>query len=301
MDKLLALRMFIDTVDANGFSAAARAAGVATSSVTRMVDALESELGTVLLNRSTRQISVTEAGADYYGKARAILEAVCAADAQVSDRGEQAVGLLRVCLPVAFGRRVVAPQVQLLLARHPGLDIDITLSDEISNLLSERIDVSIRLGSILRSEDIVSRKIGQFERWLVASPDYLSANPLLTQPLDLHQHQCLKFDYGAGSLPWTLQGQDETIELEVRGRLKSNNADLLHEAVLAGAGIALLADWLVKADVENGRLVRVLEQYQVSPGQTQTTINALYLPNHRGSTRVNTFINFLEKILANAS
>ncbi|SFL49097.1 LysR family transcriptional regulator [Azotobacter beijerinckii] len=301
MDKLLALRMFIETVDASGFSAAARAIGVATSSVTRMVDALETELGTVLLNRSTRQISVTEAGAAYYERGRAILEAVAEADAQVADRGDQPIGLLRVCMPVAFGRCVVAPHLQRLLARHPGLEVDVTLSDEISNLLSERIDVSIRLGSTLHSDDIVSRTIGHFQRWLVVSPDYLRAHPTPLLPIDLLQHECLRFNYGTTRQNWSLRGGGEDLQLEIRGRLKSNNADLLREAALAGAGVALLADWLVGPDVSSGRLIRLLGQYEVNPGQAQTSINALYLPNHRGSTRVSAFIDFLQEVLASAT
>lgn len=297
MDKLLALKLFVETVDAKGFSAAARQAGVATSSVTRMVGALEAELGTVLLNRSTRQVSLSEAGAAYYAKACAILEAVAEADAQVADRGEVPVGLLRVSVPVEFGRRIIAPHLGRLLARHPGLEINITLSDEIADLLSERIDVSIRLGNALLNEAIVSRPLGQFQRWLVVSPDYLATHPAPVHPEDLQHHQCLRFDYGNGQQDWTFLRADETLPVRVNGRLRSNNADMLREAALAGSGIALLADWLVKADVSSGRLTRLLEAYEVNPGQARTTINALYLPNHRGSRRVNAFIDFLEDVL----
>ncbi|MGE8499587.1 MAG: LysR family transcriptional regulator [Pseudomonas sp.] len=297
MDKLLALKLFVDTVDAKGFSAAARKAGVATSSVTRLVDALEAELGTVLLNRSTRQISLSEAGAAYYARARAILDAVAEADAQVADRGEEPVGLLRVSVPVEFGRRLIAPHLGRLLARHPGLELNLTLSDDIVDLLGERIDVSIRLGNALHNEDIVSRPIGQFQRWLVVSPDYLATHPLPTVPEDLLQHPCLRFDYGTPQQDWTFQRAGERHSVSVNGRLRSNNADMLREAALSGAGVALLADWLVRADVSSGRLTRLLEDYETNPGQARTSINALYLPNHRGSRRVNAFIDFLEEIL----
>lgn len=297
MDKLLALKLFVETVDARGFSAAARQAGVATSSVTRMVDALEAELGTVLLNRSTRQISLSEAGAAYYAKARAILDAVAEADAQVADRGEEPVGLLRVSVPVEFGRRLIAPHLGRLLARHPGLELNLTLSDEIVDLLGERIDVSIRLGNTLHNEDIVSRTVGKFQRWLVASPDYLATWPLPVEPDDLLQHECLRFDYGTPQQDWTFQRAGEARTVRIGGRLRSNNADMLREAALSGAGVALLADWLVRADVSSGRLTRLLEGYETNPGQAHTSINALYLPNHRGSRRVNAFIDFLEDIL----
>ncbi|MFP6851227.1 MAG: LysR family transcriptional regulator [Pseudomonas sp.] len=300
MDKLLALRSFVETVDAKGFSAAARRLGVATSSVTRMVDALEAELGTVLLNRSTRQISVSEAGAAYYEKACTILAAVAEADAQVADRGDEPVGLLRVSVPVEFGRRIIAPHLGRLLALHPGLEINLTLSDEISELLSERIDVSIRLGSTVRNDDIVSRGIGQFQRWLVASPDYLASNPLPKTPEELQEHQCLRFDYGHAMQDWRFLRDGEAVSVQVSGRLRSNNADMLREAALAGSGIALLADWLVKADVTSGRLTRLLEEYEINPGEVRTSINALYLPNHRGSRRVAAFIDFLEELLLNS-
>lgn len=297
MDKLLALKLFVETVDARGFSAAARKAGVATSSVTRLVDALETELGTVLLNRSTRQISLSEAGAAYYAKARAILDAVTEADAQVADRGDEPVGLLRVSVPVAFGRRLIAPHLGRLLARHPGLELNLTVSDEVVDLLGERIDVSIRLGNTLHSDDIVSRTVGQFERWLVASPDYMATRPLPVEPDDLLQHDCLRFDYGTPQQDWTFQRDGETRTVRIAGRLRSNNADMLREAALSGAGVALLADWLVRADVSSGQLTRLLENYETNPGQARTSINALYLPNHRGSRRVTAFIDFLEEIL----
>lgn len=147
MDKLLALKMFVETVDAKGFSAAARRLDLATSSITRTIDGLETELGAVLLNRSTRQVTVSEAGAAYYQRARKILEAVSEADAMIADRGDTPAGQLRVSLPVAFGRRCVAPYLSRLLTMHPKLELDITMTDAIVDLLGERIDVSIRRGA----------------------------------------------------------------------------------------------------------------------------------------------------------
>jgi DNA-binding transcriptional LysR family regulator len=148
------------------------------------------------------------------------------------------------------------------------------------------------------SDDIVSKKIGDFQRWVVASPEYLTRTGLPRHPSDLLKHQCLRFDYGAVHHDWTFQGDEDTLRLSVQGRLQSNNADILREAALAGGGVALLADWLVRDDVSRGRLTRVLEQYEVNPGTASTCINALYLPNHRGSSRINVFIEFLEEVLA---
>lgn len=297
MDKLLAMRMFTTTVDAQGFSAAARRLGVATSSVTRLVDALESELGTTLLNRSTRQVSLTEAGTRYYAQARAIFDALEEADASVADRGDEPVGVLRLCLPVEFGRRVIAPHLGPFLARHPSLELDIDMSDRLDDLLDGRYDLSIRLGDPSPNDELVCRQIGRFQRWLVASPDYLVSRGALLHPEQLLQQACLRFRYGQKARAWRLQRADEALELEVGGPLRSANADLLREAALAGSGIALLADWLVREDVAAGRLQRLFADWLVSPGTANDSINALYLPNHRGSRRVNAFIGFCEGLL----
>ncbi|MFJ4444944.1 LysR family transcriptional regulator [Pseudomonas sp. NPDC089422] len=297
MDKLLAMRMFTTTVDARGFSAAARRLGVATSSVTRLVDALESELGTTLLNRSTRQVSLTEAGARYYARAREIFDALEDADASVADRGDEPVGVLRLCLPVEFGRRVIAPHLGPFLARYPSLELDIDMSDRLDDLLDGRYDLSIRLGDPSPNDELVCRPLGRFQRWLVASPDYLARRDTLLHPEQLLQQACLRFRYGQKARAWRLQRADEALELEVSGPLRSANADLLREAALAGSGIALLADWLVREDVAAGRLQRLFADWQVSPGTANDSINALYLPNHRGSRRVNAFIGFCEGLL----
>lgn len=298
MDKLLAMKMFAATVDAQGFSAAARKLGVATSSVTRLVDALETELGATLLNRSTRQVSLTEAGARYYARARSIFEALDEADASVADRGEEPVGVLRLCLPVEFGRRVIAPHLGAFLAKHPALELDIDLSDRLDDLLDGRYDLSIRLGDPAPNDELVCRQLGRFERWLVASPGYLAGRETLEHPQQLLEHACLRFRYGQKARPWRLSRAQQVLELDVSGPLRSANADLLREAALAGSGIALLADWLVREDVADGTLQRVFGDWQISPGTANDRINALYLPNHRGSRRVTAFITFCEGLLA---
>ena len=300
MDKLLALKMFVETVRCGGYSSAARKLGIATSSVTRQVAGLEQALGASLLNRTTRHISVTTAGQAYFEKAVAILEAMDEADAFVADRGNEAKGSLRVSVPVEFGRRIIAPHLNRLLERHPGLEISLSLNDQVGDLLSEQIDVSVRLGSTVVSEEIVSKRLGGFQRWVLANPSYLHRHGVPAHPRDLLEHQCLRFDYGGTHPQWTFRASGETLSLNVRGRLHSNNADILREAAIAGGGVTLLADWLVREDVAQGRLIRLLEQYEVNPGSASTCINALYLPNHRGSSRINVFIEFLQQILAAA-
>jgi DNA-binding transcriptional LysR family regulator len=297
MDKLLALKMFVAAVDAKGFSAAARGLGLATSSVTRMVDALEQELGTVLLNRSTRQVTVTEAGAAYYQSARQVLEYLAEADASVMDGGEEPSGPLRVSVPTAFGRRMISPHIGTLLARHPRLELDITLTDEIVDLLGERVDLSIRLGAAAPMDGVVARTLGEFRRHVVASPAYLAERGTPAQPLELAEHDCLRFNYGAARQVWTFQGPEGEVRVPVRGRLRSNNIEVLREVALAGSAVALLPDWLVDDDIAAGRLLSLFPGQRINADDTRSLITALYLPSHRASRRVAAFIAFVGGLL----
>ncbi|UXY50493.1 LysR family transcriptional regulator [Pseudomonas tohonis] len=297
MDKLLALKMFVAAVDAKGFSAAARGLGLATSSVTRMVDALEQELGTVLLNRSTRQVTVTEAGAAYYQSARQVLEYLAEADASVMDGGDEPSGPLRVSVPTAFGRRMISPHIGTLLARHPRLELDITLTDEIVDLLGERVDLSIRLGAAAPMDGVVARTLGEFRRHVVASPAYLAERGTPAQPLELVEHDCLRFNYGAARQVWTFQGPEGEVRVPVRGRMRSNNIEVLREVALAGSAVALLPDWLVDDDIAAGRLLSLFPGQRINADDTRSLITALYLPSHRASRRVAAFIAFVGGLL----
>ncbi|WP_336346670.1 LysR family transcriptional regulator [Pseudomonas monsensis] len=297
MDKLLALKMFVQAVDSKGFSSAARQLGLATSSVTRMIDALEAELGAVLLNRSTRQISLSDAGAAYYLKAREVLNAVAEADASVTDRGELPAGHLRISVPVALGRRLIAPHIASLLKRYPQLVLDMTLSDDIVELLGERVDLAIRLGSAAAMDGVVSRPVGHFRRRVVASAEYLNTRGFPKHPMDLVQHECLRFSYGPKQQVWTFLKDGEATRVLIDGHFKSNNAEVLREVALAGGGVALLPDWLVDDDIGRGDLTSLFESFVINPNDASSAISALYLPNHRGSKRVNAFIDFVSELL----
>ncbi|MGI2001239.1 LysR family transcriptional regulator [Shewanella frigidimarina] len=286
--------MFVETVDAKGFSSAARNLSVATSSVTRMVDSLESELGTVLLNRSTRQITISDAGMAYYMSARKILDSVVQADEKIKDSQDEPSGPLRVTVPTAFGRFVIAPHIGSFLHSHPRVDLDLVLSDEIIDLFTQRIDLSIRLGSPAPNEELVSRPLGLFRRLVVASPDYIKQYGRPQQPADLLQHQCLRF---SSQLVWTFLSEDEELRIPVAGKLKTNNVEVIREIVLSGHGIALLPDWLIQQDINGGKMISLLTSYQVNPNSSSAAISALYLPNHRGSKRVNAFIDFVREIV----
>lgn len=298
MDKLLALRMFIETVEAGSFSAAARRQAIATSTVTRMVSALEEELQTTLLNRSTRQVTVTEAGDVYYRHAHKILDDLADADEQVKDGGDEPSGPLRVSVPLVFGRDLIAPQLGAFIKRYPKVALDLMATDSISDLLGESIDLAVRLGAPAPMEGVISRTLGCYQRWVVASPGYLARRGTPAKPADLAHHDCLRFNYGEGHAQvWTFRHQQQEQRITVRGAYRSNNADILRAVALADGGVAQVACWLVRQDVQEGRLRRLFADYAVTPNNSQAVISALYLPSQRHSRRVNAFLEFFKKIL----
>ncbi|RCL26847.1 LysR family transcriptional regulator [Pseudomonas sp. AFG_SD02_1510_Pfu_092] len=297
MDKFLALSMFVETVRCGGYSAAARKLGVATSSVARQVAALEAELGTTLITRSTRQNSPTDLGQAYFDNAVAILDALAAADSLVTDRGSEAKGKLRVSVPVEFGRRLISPHLGRFLAAHPELEVSLNLNDGMVDLFKDRVDLAVRLGSTVSSEEVICSTIGHFQRWLVASPAYLQQHGAPTQPGELSGHACMRFDYGGPLRDWHFQVDGQTVPVAVQGRMQSNNADILRQAAVAGQGVALLADWLVAEDVQHGRLTRLLPEYEVNPTAVNASINIVYLPINRESTRIRVFAQFMKELL----
>lgn len=296
MDKLLALKMFVETVDAKGFSAAARKLGIATSSVTRMIDSLEAQLGTVLFNRSTRQVTVSDAGAAYYRRARKILDDVADADATVMDSDDEPSGPLRISVPTAFGRRIIAPRLGLLMRRYPRLELDITLTDNIVDLFAERVDLSIRLGMPAPMDGVICKTVGQFRRRVIASAQYFAEHGQPATPAELSGHDCLRFNFGNPQQAWTFLSIEGETRVPVSGRFKSNNAEVLRELALAGCGIALLPDWLIVDDLAQGRLLELFEHTPAYPDNARGEISALYLPNHRGSKRVKAFIAFMQEM-----
>lgn len=296
MDKLVALRAFVAVAEAGGFSSAARRLDLATSSVMRSVDSLEKELGTVLLNRSTRQVTLSDAGTAYYAKAKKLLEDMADADASVSDRSSEPSGPLRVSVPVAFGSRLIAPSLAGFLRKYPKLELDVKLSDAFVDLVSERIDVAIRLGEVAAMADVVSKRVGIFARYLVASSEYLDRAGYPASPDELIDHECLRFTYTTEPQVWTFSRDKEEKRVPVTGRLKANSSEVLREATLDGMGIALLPDWLVASDVQSGALTRLFAEFEAGPNDARAVVSALYLPNQRGSRRVNAFIDFVSEL-----
>jgi DNA-binding transcriptional LysR family regulator len=300
MDVFASIKAFVAVADEAGFAKAARKAGAATSSMTRQVDALEEHLGTILLNRSTRRVSLTPAGEAYYVQAARILSDLEEANRSVSERSGSPRGLLRVTLPVAFARLHVAPIVSEFLKSCPEIELELLMTDNVVDLVEDRIDMAIRIGS-LQSSRLVARKLAPHRRVVCASHEYLKTHGEPGVPTDLAKHNCLTFSYSAGDRTWRFAraGQDE--QVRVRGNLRTNHSETLREAALAGLGLILMPTWLIGADLTAGRLKPVLMDWQANVGRQSLAahqdggIYAVYLADRRASGKVHAFTEFLSK------
>ena len=297
MDKFLAVKTLLEVADAGGFSKAAQRLGVATSSVTRLMDSLEAALGTALLTRTPRKVSLTDAGIAYVEQVSKVLDDLAEADESVFDSGASPVGALRISVPSTYSRLRLAPHLAAFLLDNPRVYLDVVVADHFVDLALERIDVAIRIGLADRDANLIVRKLADNPRYVVASHDYLERNGTPRMPVELADHECLRFAYGGGYRTrqvWNFQREGDEQRVDVRGHLLSNNLDILLEAVMAGRGIALLPEWHVAADIRAGRLMRLCEQFDASPHAGDAVVYAAYLPNRRQSSKVRALVQFLE-------
>lgn len=301
MDQFASMQTFVRVVETGNFSEASRQLGVAVSSVTRQVNALEAMLHTQLLNRSTRSITLTPQGRRYYSKAVQILLDLESANCSVSEQGEVPRGLLRVSLPVAFGRLHIAPLIRDFLVQYPEMQLDLTFSDVLSNPVEEELDLVIRIGNLDRSgAHWIVRKLASYTRKVCGSPLYFQQYGRPEHPDDLAHHHCLRFHYSDGYEVWRFKRDKEVCEVKVKGSLVTNNSEILRQVCLDGMGLILMPTWLIAEDIRAQRLEAVLNDFQFYPQiDMDTGIYALYLPNRRHSLRVQTFVDFLIQRLGN--
>lgn len=301
MDKLLALTTLLEVADAGGFARAAQRLGVATSSVTRLMDALEASLGTALLTRTPRRVSLTDAGAAYVAQVSKLLDELAEADESVLDSGAEPVGALRVTVPSTYNRIVLAPHLAAFLDAYPRVALDVLVSDRFVDLALERIDVALRIGLPSSDPGLIARTLAANPRFVVASAAYIERVGAPQTPAELAERECVRIAYGGSYRArqvWTFTRNGSEERVPVRGRLVSNSLDMLLEAVHAGQGFALLPDWLVNEPLAAGRLLRFFPDYCVTPQNGEVVAYAAYLPNRRNSSKVRALLQFLEARLA---
>ena len=245
MDRIECMRAFVVTVGENGFAAAARAMDVPRSKVSKQIQALEDAIGVQLLQRTTRSLHLTEAGAEYYDAAREVLASLDEAEQRARDGIGELRGVLRVNAPMSFGLRRLGRLVPLFHQLHPNIELQLVLSDQQVDPVRGGFDVTIRIAS-LPDSSMVARLLAPAPRIMVAAPAYLARAGVPQVPRDLSQHQCLNYGYLQSGVSLQLSNGKDTQRVTVTGPLHANNGDLLAQAAEAGMGIALLPNFIVE-------------------------------------------------------
>ncbi|APX85135.1 LysR family transcriptional regulator [Methylorubrum extorquens] len=288
-DRWQEMAVFVRVAETGSLSRAARELTLSQPSVSRIVSALEARLGTTLLLRTTRSISLTEAGNLYLQRARSLLAEV--EEAEQAARGVDSLqGVIRLAMPVLYGSRAVVPALSSFLARHPDLRIEITMTDARQNLVMDGVDVAIRLGvGPLDDSTFGARKLAVVERLVVAAPAYLSARDTLANPAELSRHDCIVQHGLFGRESWRFTHGRTVTSVDVPAKLWINSASGILAAAVAGMGIALATRVMVGDELRTGQLIQVLEPYRLDPAQ----VHAIFPAGPRPSAKVRAVVDHL--------
>jgi DNA-binding transcriptional LysR family regulator len=285
---------FVAVAETESFTAAAKQLEISTAQVSRQVSALEKRLATKLLHRTTRKVSVSEAGNIYYQRCRQILEDLETAEDAISDMQSHPTGKLKITAPVTYGEATIAPLVNSFLALYPDLDVEINLSNLKKDLIEEGFDIAIRQGNLADST-MMAKRLSSRTFYVCASPDYLEAHGTPLTPRDLEKHNCLQSmnDY------WYFQKNGKPQNIRLSGNLRSNSGHVLLDAALKGIGIVQLpGDYVCSyTDIDDNRLTILLEDYR-APDQG---VWALYPQNRHLSSKVRLLLDYLGEQLASPS
>lgn len=293
MDRFTSMQIFIAAVDEGSFAAAARRFKLSAAMAGKHVSAIESDLNVRLLQRSTRRLSLTDAGERYYERCKVILEVLEDANREASDVQKTPKGLLRVAAPVAFGAMHLGRIVSRYLEQFPEVSLDVVLEDKYADLLENRIDVAIRVGR-LEDPTLVTRRLAPCRMVLCASPEYLKKHGTPETPDHLSRAPRLAFSQAVSAGDWTIyDAQGRAHSIEGPCRMTANNIQLLLESVLAGTGIAYGPNFVFGEHIKQGKLIKLLPAYRT----TELTIQAVYPSAIRIPFKVRIFVDFIAKAL----
>lgn len=287
-DRARSLALFRAVVDGGSFSAAGRELDLSPSAVSRAIDRIEARLGTRLLLRTTRALSLTAEGQAYLLAARRILTDLDEAEQQIADQGVPR-GRLRISVALSHGRLCVVPLLGEFTALYPHILVDISLTDTLVDIAAGEADVAVRFGPLADS-NLTARKLGETRRVIVASPDYLARHGTPLVPEDLHGHQCLSFNFRRTEPIWPFRRDGREFALSVKGNIEANNGETLGQLAASGVGIARVGAFSVADPIASGRLVPILEDY--NPGDVEQ-IHAVFVGGASTPARVRVFVEFL--------
>jgi DNA-binding transcriptional LysR family regulator len=293
MGQFRQISTFVEVVARGSLSAAARAEGIAPAMIGRRLDALEQRLGVKLLQRTTRKLVLTNEGAAFLEDCQRILGELEEAESAVAERGLRASGHLLISAPAGFGRQHVAPLLPSFLAEHRDVTATLNLNDRVVDLIGEGVDVAVRIAS-LPDSSLVSVKLADNHRVLVASPDYLKRHGTPQTLADLARHNCLAISSEGSQRGWTFREHGKNITLKVAGGMACNDGEVLHDWALAGKGLAWRSMWEVGAQIEAGRLVTVLDQFAAP----DNAIHAVFAQRRHLPLRIRALVDFLRRSYA---
>ncbi|SEB47252.1 DNA-binding transcriptional regulator, LysR family [Pseudomonas marginalis] len=261
------LAVFVHVVERHSFSAAARDLHLAPKTVSKQIARLEQALGTTLFERNTRNLRITSEGRAIAERARVALAVLEEVQELATGGSQELSGTIRLTAPTPFGRKFVAPAIHDFCRLHPRVGFDLRLSDQVQDLYSGDLDLAIRMGELADSR-LVARRVADNRRILAASPAYLKAHGSPAQPEELERHNCLVFAYpGLLQSTWPLRKGRRETPVAVSGTLCSDNGDVLHAWCVAGLGISLRETWDIHEELRDGRLVRVLPEWEATPSK----------------------------------
>ncbi|CAM5775031.1 LysR family transcriptional regulator [Labrys miyagiensis] len=286
------MEVFVAAAELRSFSAAGRKLHLSPSAVSKLVTRIEDRLGARLLVRTTRALQLTPEGETYLARAQAILAAIAETERMISSGGEVVpAGRLRVSASVGFGSRCVVPLLPDFLARYPKVELDFSLTDEVIDLVEERADIALRSGP-LRDSSLKARKILESRRVITASPAYVERYGLPATPEDLERHNCLLFNFRRGLDAWPFRDSrtGELRRVSVSGNLSANNGPTMRQLCLDGLGLVRLGRFHVQPDIDAGRMVALLEDYNALDIEL---IHAVFVGHDHLAARIRAFVDFL--------
>ena len=290
MDKWAEMQAFAAVVESNGFAAAARALDLVPSAISRLVINLEQRLGVRLLNRTTRRLSLTEAGERFYIRCKAILDEIDETEADVTGLQLVPKGRLRISCVVAIAERYLANILADFMQRYPDIEIEVLETDRPVDLIADVVDIALVAGK-LEDSSYRARQISAFQRKVVAAPAYIEKHGLPQIPADLRKHNCLAFANAPHLQNWPfIDPNGERKIFNVSGNFKASGAELILRAALAGIGICRLADFMVKSQIERGYLLTLLQAYDLADA---VPLSVVFAPGLHLSPKVRVFIDYL--------
>lgn len=282
------MEVFARVVQAGSLSAAGRALGLTPSAVSRIIARTEQRIGTRLLLRTTRALTLTAEGEAYLRGARRILVDMAEVEEAIAAQGVPK-GRLRVSAALGHGRLAVVPLVAAFTKRYPEVRVDLSLGDEVVDILAGQADVALRFGH-LPDSPLTARYIGDTGQVVVAAPDYLERHGTPQQPEDLGRHNCLRFNFRRATTDWPFVRDGQAFSLKVAGTIECSSGEALAQLAVLGAGIARIGTFTVAEDLKNGRLVPLLEAF--NPGDREP-IHAVFVGGPAMPARVRVFVDFL--------